>query len=133
MPRSIDDLLAAARERYERVDATTAAREQAEGAIVVDTRPEAYRRERGEIPGALTIGLDVLEWHLDPQSEWKEPEIVDHDVRVILLCREGYSSSLAVGRLLDLGLHRATDVIDGVDGWVRAGLPLEPWPEDGSS
>jgi len=133
MPRSIDDLVAAARERYERVDAVTAAREQADGAIVVDTRPEAYRRERGEIPGALTIGLDVLEWHLDPQSPWKEPQVTDHDVRVILLCREGYSSSLAVSRLLDLGLHRATDVIDGVDGWVRSGLPLQPWSAEDAS
>ena len=126
MPRSIDDLLEAVRARYERVDAATAAREQDDGAILVDTRPEGYRRERGEIPGAHTIGLDVLEWHLDPQSPWKIPEAVDHDVRVILVCREGYSSSLAVGRLLDLGLRNATDVIDGVDGWVAAGLPLEP-------
>lgn len=129
MPRSVDDLLAAARARYARVDAATAAREQAEGtAILVDARPETYRRERGEIPGALAIGLDVLEWNLDPQSPWRIPEMTDHDVRVIVICREGYSSSLEVSRLLDLGLHRATDVIDGVDGWVAAGLPLDASP-----
>ena len=126
MPRSIDDLLEDCRARYARVDAATAARERDDGAVLVDTRPEAYRRERGEVPGAITIGLDVMEWHLDPQSPWHIPEMTSHDVRVILVCREGYSSSLAVGRLLDLGLHRATDVVDGVDGWVAAGLALEP-------
>jgi rhodanese-related sulfurtransferase len=127
MPRSVDDLLGAARSRYERVDAVTAAREVRTGALLIDTRPEPYRRRRGEVPGALTIGLDVLEWRLDPQSPWKIPQVTDHDTRIILLCREGYSSSLAVGRLLDLGLHRATDVVDGVDGWAAAGLPLEPF------
>jgi rhodanese-related sulfurtransferase len=125
MPRSIDDLLAEARTRYERVDAVTAAKERDEGALLVDTRPEAYRREHGGIPGAITIGLDVLEWRLDPQSPWKIPQATDHDRRIILVCRQGYSSSLAAARLQDLGLHRATDVIDGVEGWVAAGLPLE--------
>lgn len=128
MPRSVDDLIAAARARYERVDAAAAAREAEEGAaILIDTRPEPYRRDRGDVPGAIAIGLDVLEWRLDPQSRWKIPEIVDHDTRIILLCREGYSSSLAVARLLDLGLHRASDVIDGVAGWTAAGLPLAPF------
>jgi rhodanese-related sulfurtransferase len=125
VPRSIDDLLTEVRTRYERVDAAEAARERDEGALLVDTRPEAYRREHGEIPGAMTIGLDVLEWRLDPQSPWRIPEVTDHDVRIILVCRQGYSSSLAAGRLLDLGLHRATDVIDGVEGWTAAGLPLD--------
>jgi rhodanese-related sulfurtransferase len=125
VPRSIDDLLTEVRTRYERVDAAEAARERDEGALLVDTRPEAYRREHGEIPGAMTIGLDVLEWRLDPQSPWRIPEVTDHDVRIILVCRQGYSSSLAAGRLLDLGLHRATDVIDGVEGWAAAGLPLD--------
>lgn len=126
MPRSVDDLLKEARARYERVDAATAAREHGAGAILIDTRHQGYRRERGEVPGAITIGLDVLEWRLDPQSPWRIPEVTDHDVRIILMCREGYSTSLAVSRLLDLGLHRATDVIDGVDGWVAAGLPMDP-------
>jgi rhodanese-related sulfurtransferase len=71
------------------------------------------------------IGLNVLEWHADPASRWRDPEFADHDVRVILICQEGYSSSLAASRLLDLGLHRTTDVAGGVDAWRDAGLPLE--------
>jgi rhodanese-related sulfurtransferase len=128
VPRSVDDLLAEARSRYERVDAVTAAQEVADGrAILIDTRHEGYRRKKGDVPGAISITLDVLEWRLDPQSSWKIPEVADHDARIILMCREGYSSSLAVGRLLDLGLRNATDVIDGVDGWVAAGLELAPF------
>jgi rhodanese-related sulfurtransferase len=129
MPRTVEDLLDEARDRYERVDAATASAEVERGALLIDTRPEPYRRDRGEIPGAIAVGLDVLEWRLDPASPWRIDEANDHDVRVILICREGYSSSLAVGRLLDLGLHRATDVIDGVDGWVAAGLPLVPFAD----
>ncbi len=124
MPRSIDELLEEVRARYERVDAVTAALERDGGALLVDIRPVEYRRKHGEIPGAITIGLDILEWRLDPQCPWRIAEATDHDLRVILVCRQGYSSSLAVGRLLDLGLHRATDVIDGVEGWVAAGLAL---------
>ena len=81
----------------------------------------------GEVPGAIPIGLNVLEWRLDPASRWRIPEIDDHARRVILICQEGYSSSLAVGRLLDLGIANATDVVDGVDGWRAAGLPLDPF------
>jgi rhodanese-related sulfurtransferase len=72
-----------------------------------------------------SIGLNVLEWRLDPASEWHIPEVTDHDAPVILLCQEGYSSSLAAARLQSLGLHRATDVIGGFDAWRDAGLPVE--------
>jgi rhodanese-related sulfurtransferase len=124
MPKSIDDLLDEVRARYERIDAVTAARECEGGALLVDTRPAEYRRKHGEVPGAITIGLDILEWRLDPQCPSRIAEAAHHDLRIILVCRQGYSSSLAVGRLLDLGLRRATDVIDGVEGWAAAGLPL---------
>jgi rhodanese-related sulfurtransferase len=127
MPRGVDDLLRAARTRYGRIDAATAARETEAGALLVDVRPSELRREHGEVPGAIPIGLNVLEWRLDPQSPWRIPQIDGHDRRVILICQEGYSSSLAVARLLDLGLASATDIIDGVDGWREAGLPLEPF------
>ena len=132
MLKSIDELLEEVRARYERVDAVTAARERDSGALLVDTRPVEYRRKHGEVPGAITIGLDVLEWRLDPQCPSRIAEATDHDLRIILVCRQGYSSSLAVGRLLDLGLRRATDVIDGVEGWVAAGLPLTGGRADGS-
>ncbi|HYJ60054.1 MAG TPA: rhodanese-like domain-containing protein [Actinomycetota bacterium] len=127
MPRTVDDLLAEARARYERIHAVLAAAERDVGALIVDLRPSELRRAHGEVPGAIPIGLNVLEWRLDPASPWRIPEIDDHDRRVILVCQEGYSSSLAVARLLDLGITRATDVIDGVDGWRSAGLPLEPF------
>jgi rhodanese-related sulfurtransferase len=124
MPRSINVLLEEVRARYERIDAQTAARERDGGAFLIDLRPVEYRLKYGEVPGAITIGLDILEWRLDPQSPRRIAQATDHDQRIILICRQGYSSSLAVGRLLDLGLHRATDVIDGVEGWVAADLPL---------
>jgi rhodanese-related sulfurtransferase len=130
VPRSVDELLADARARLERIDATTAFAEQRDGALLVDTRPLELRRAHGVIPGARVIGLNVLEWRLDPQSPWREDDVPDHDRRVIVLCQEGYSSSLAAARLQQLGLHRATDVIDGFDGWRDAGLPIEPWTRD---
>lgn len=128
-PRSIDELLADARATYERVTASEAGAEQASGALLVDVRPLELRRASGDIPGARVIGLNVLEWRLDPQSPWREDDVTDHDRRVILICEEGYSSSLAASRLQQLGLRRATDVIDGVDGWRAAGLPLIPFSE----
>ena len=127
MPRTVDDLLADARSRYERIDPAVAASERDRGALLVDVRPSELRRIHGEVPGAIPIGLNVLEWRLDPASRWRIPEIDDHAQRVVLICQEGYSSSLAVGRLLDLGIANATDVVDGVDGWRDAGLPLEPF------
>jgi rhodanese-related sulfurtransferase len=93
---------------------------------MVDVRTEAQRATNGEIPGAFAIGLNVLEWRLDPASEWRIAQATDHDVRVIVFCQEGYSSSLAAARLQSLGLHRATDVIGGFDAWRDAGLPVEP-------
>jgi rhodanese-related sulfurtransferase len=130
--RSVDELLADAREGLERIDAARAFVEHGEGAMLVDTRPLEQRQAHGTIPGARVIGLHVLEWRLDPQSPWREHDLADHDRRVFVLCREGYSSSLAAARLQQLGLHRATDVIDGFDGWRAAGLPIDPWSEDGA-
>jgi rhodanese-related sulfurtransferase len=124
--KTIAQMLAEARGRYRRLSPPAAAAEQAEGAVLVDVRPSELRHAHGSIPGALVIGLNVLEWHVDPASPWHDPEFADHDVRIILICQEGYSSSLAAARLLELGLHRTTDVIDGVDGWRAAGLPVTP-------
>ena len=118
MPKSIDEMLEEVRARYERVDAVTAARELDGGALLVDTRPVEHRRKLGEVPGAITIGLDVLEWRLDPQCPSRIAEATDHDLRIILVCRQGYSSSLAVGRLLDLGLRQLA---------VRRGIGLRPF------
>jgi rhodanese-related sulfurtransferase len=96
------------------------------GALLVDTRPEWQRRADGEIPGALVIERNHLEWRLDPASDARIPQAVDHDVEVIVVCSEGYSSSLAAASLQDLGLHRATDLVGGFHAWRAAGLPVRP-------
>ena len=121
MTRSVDDLLQEARARLARVTPDEARRAVDErGALLVDTRPAWQRRDEGEIPGALVIERNHIEWRFDPTSDARIPEAVDHDVEVILFCSEGYSSSLAAASLQDLGLHRATDVIGGFKAWREA-------------
>jgi rhodanese-related sulfurtransferase len=124
--RSIDDLLAEARERIRRLHPAEAAERVAAGALLVDTRPAAQRAEQGEIPGALLIERNVLEWRLDPRSATRLPEATGLDVEVIVLCSEGYSSSLAADSLRALGLTRSADVIGGFRAWAAAGLPVVP-------
>jgi rhodanese-related sulfurtransferase len=125
MRRTVDDLLREARATLSRVTPEQASAELGDGALLVDVRTEAQRTTNGEIPGALAIGLNVLEWRLDPASEWRIPQATDHDIRVVVFCQEGYSSSLAAARLQSLGLHRATDVIGGFEAWQNAGLPVK--------
>ena len=96
----------------------------------MDTRTEAHRRRQGELPGALVIDRTVLEWRLDPRSPWRIPEATGYDVEVVVLCRQGYSSSLAAASLRAVGLHRATDVVGGVEAWIAAGLPVTSGPAD---
>ena len=132
MPKTVDDLVSEARATLDRVTAQQTRDELADGALVIDTRTSEQRTEHGTIPGAIPIGLNVLEWRLDPTSEWRIPQATGHDVRVIVFCQEGFSSSLAAARLQSLGLHRATDVIGGFDAWRDAGLPIErPDPKRG--
>jgi len=102
-----------------------AAAEQASGALLLDTRPAEQRHRDGEIPGAIVVDRNVLEWRLDPTSPDRIPEAVDRAVRVIVICNEGFSSSLAAASLKDLGLVNATDVIGGFQAWKAAGLPIE--------
>jgi rhodanese-related sulfurtransferase/DNA-binding winged helix-turn-helix (wHTH) protein len=123
---AIEALLRTARERLDRLTAAQAVAEQAEGALIVDIRSDSDRRAGGEIPGSVILERNVLEWRLDPTSSWRIPEATDHSLRVILVCPEGYVSSLAAAGLRDLGLHRATDVIDGFAGWQAAGCPVVP-------
>jgi rhodanese-related sulfurtransferase len=126
MTRSVDELLAAARARLRRVNPTEAAAAVERGALLVDTRPLQQRRSEGEIPGALLIERNHLEWRLDPTSGARIPQAVGYDVEVIVVCSEGYSSSLAAASLQDLGLHRATDLDGGFQAWRAAGLPVKP-------
>jgi rhodanese-related sulfurtransferase len=126
MTSGVDDLLARARARLDRVEPGDAAAAVRRGALLVDTRPEWQRRAEGGIPGATVIERNHLEWRLDPTSDARIPEAVDHDVEVIVVCSEGYSSSLAAASLQDLGLRRATDLVGGFQAWRAAGLPVTP-------
>jgi rhodanese-related sulfurtransferase len=128
MTSKIDDILEDARQRLIRIEPAQAADEQSRGAMLVDTRTDAQRARDGEIPGALVIDRTVLEWRLDPTSPSRIEEASSTEVRVILICNEGYSSSLAAVSLLNLGLFNATDVIGGFQAWKRAGLPVRPSP-----
>lgn len=120
--RSIAEILDAARRRLHRLDPELAHRARAHGAVLVDIRPAAQRAAEGTVPGALVVERNVLEWRFDPRSDARLP-CAGYDRQVVVLCSEGYTSSLAAASLQDLGLHRATDVIGGYRAWEAAGLP----------
>jgi rhodanese-related sulfurtransferase len=119
---TIDDLLADARARLphrptpDELDATVA-----DGGLVVDIRPIEQRSRDGELPGALVVDRNVLEWRLDPASPHRIPEVTGHDQAIVLVCNEGYASSLAAATLQDLGLTRATDLDGGYQAWRNRG------------
>ena len=119
---TIDALLEHARRGLERVEADQLAEEVANGAVVIDIRPADQRERDGELPGAVVVDRNVLEWRLDPTSPHRLPLATDHDLRVVLVCNEGYGSSLAARSLQDLGLERATDLVGGFQAW-RAMTP----------
>ncbi len=124
MAPTIDEVVERARRRLIRVTPEQAAAELTQGALLVDTRTESQRAVQGEIPGATVIDRTVLEWRLDPASPSRIEEVKDHQMRVIVVCAEGYSSSLAAASLQDLGLVNATDLIGGFEAWRAAGLPV---------
>jgi rhodanese-related sulfurtransferase len=126
-PSSIEQVLAAARARLRRLSPHEAYEAVAETeAILVDIRPESQRTIEGSIAGALVVERNVLEWRFDPASSTRLPVATDHDLQVIVLCSEGYTSSLAAAALQDLGLCRATDVVGGFQAWRATGLPIVP-------
>lgn len=125
---TVDDLLARARTGWNRQSASEADAAVRDGALLVDTRTAAQRARTGDLPGALVIDRTVLEWRLDPTSASRIPE-AEGRPRIVVVCRQGYSSSLAARSLRDLGLD-ATDVVDGVEGWIAAGLPMTREPAD---
>ena len=118
----IERILDGARSRYRRIPAGEVPAAVHRGAVLVDIRPEAQRIREGEVPGALVIERNVLEWRCDPTSDARLPQAVDDDVEWVILCSEGYTSSLAAAALLDLGLHRATDVVGGYHALAAAGV-----------
>jgi rhodanese-related sulfurtransferase len=119
---AIDAVLERARRGLDRVRPEDLGDEMACGAMVIDIRPVDQRQRDGDLPGAVVVDRNVLEWRLDPTSPHRLPEATDPDARIIIVCNEGYSSSLAAASLQDLGLTRATDLVGGFQAWlVRAG------------
>ena len=122
--RSVDELLDQARMRLRRLDPVQARQAVGAGAMLVDTRPQAQRRQEGGVPGALLVERNVLEWRFDPRSAARLPE-ASYGAHVIIMCSEGYASSLAAASLQDLGLCNATDLAGGFVAWAKAGLPVQ--------
>ena len=122
---SVDQMLAQARSRLRRLTPTQAHEALGAGALLVDIRPGWQRTEEGEVPGAVVVERNHLEWRFDPECDARLPQATDYDVQVIVLCSEGYTSSLAAASLQDLGLHNATDVIGGFRAWVAQGVPAQ--------
>ena len=125
MSQTINDLLEAARARLERLDPITAREAAASGALIVDTRCAEARHASGVIPGSVHVPLSVLYWRLDRSSGHADERLADRDTHFILVCADGYSSSLAAATLRDLGFSRATDLAGGFNGWAAAGMPVE--------
>jgi rhodanese-related sulfurtransferase len=121
--RSIDQILDAARARLTRVTPVAAYAELSDGAVLVDIRPASQRAAAGEVPGSWIVERNHLEWRFDPESSARLPFVTDYGLRVIVICAEGYTSSLAAAALQDIGLAGATDVIGGYAAWTAAGLP----------
>lgn len=118
----IDGVLEAARARLRRIEAAELPAALDRGAVLVDIRPQAQRAAEGEVPAALVIERNVLEWRCDPTSDARIPQADGDDVEWVVLCSEGYTSSLAAAALQDLGLHRSTDVVGGYQALRRTGV-----------
>ena len=123
---SIDELLAEARSGLTRLRPEAAFAALTDGAVLVDIRPLEQRIDEGEVPGAIIIGRNVLEWRLDPRSEARIPPLARDDTQIIVMCSEGYASTLAAATLRRIGLREATDLDGGFQAWKAAGLPTRP-------
>jgi rhodanese-related sulfurtransferase len=124
--RTIDDLLDEARSRLVRLSPRQALAAQVAGAVLVDVRGDDQRRQHGCIPGAIPIARNVLEWRADPDCASCDARIAHLDAVIVIVCQQGYQSSLAAGTLQDLGFTHATDLDGGFEAWRAAGLPVEP-------
>jgi len=126
----VEALLERARSGVRRLDPHETRAAVAAGALLIDTRTDRQRAVQGDLPGAIVIDRTVLEWRLDPASANRIPEATGADRRIVVVCRQGYSSSLAAASLRAIGLHRATDLAGGVEAWLAAGLPTTTDPPD---
>jgi rhodanese-related sulfurtransferase len=125
-PRTVDELRAEARAELRRLEPEAARSAMEAGALLVDIRAESQRARDGVVPQAVFIARNVLEWRADPGSDARDERVADPDRQVIVMCDEGYQSSLAAATLHQLGLERATDLVGGFQAWRAAGLPVTP-------
>ena len=124
--QTIDDLLEQARQGLDRLGPREARAAVDSGAVIVDVRSESQRAADGAVPGAVFYPRNVLEWRCDPDSDARDDRLADLDRHLIVMCNEGYASSLAAATLQELGFARATDLEGGFQAWREAGLPVEP-------
>ncbi len=122
---NVDELLEAARSRLDRLDPAEAQAARDEGALLIDIRSDSQRAAEGVVPGAAFVPRNVLEWRLDPASPHNDPALARPERRIVLMCDEGYQSSLAAAALQELGLPHATDLAGGFQAWRGAGLPVD--------
>jgi rhodanese-related sulfurtransferase len=127
----IDDLVETARARIHRLTPGEARAAMQRGAVILDTRTYEQRRADGVIPGATVMNRNIVEWRVDPTSGWEDPAVVARTGPVIVMCDEGFASSLAAATLVDLGVEDAADMIGGYQAWKEGGLPTEPAPPPG--
>jgi rhodanese-related sulfurtransferase len=121
---TVEELLAAACSRIERLSPRAALAASEQGALIVDIRSADTRHRDGVVPGSLHVPRTVLEWRVDPDSPWRSAHVGGLDSRIVLICDHGYSSALAAATLVDLGFERAADVVGGFEAWRNAGLPV---------
>jgi rhodanese-related sulfurtransferase len=123
---AIDRLLDEERQLLRRLQPAEALAAAATGGLIIDTRSHEQRLAGGVVPGAMRIHRNVLEWRVDPSSAYRDPRVAACDGPLIVMCQQGYSSSLAAATLQRLGVSQATDMVGGFEAWVAAGLPTEP-------
>lgn len=121
---TIDELLDSARRGLGRLDPAAALEAMRSGARLIDIRSESQIAQDGTIAGALVIARNVFEWRLDPSSPYRHPDAPGVEDQVIVMCNEGYQSSLAAATLRQFGFARATDIEGGFQAWRAAGLPV---------
>ena len=124
--KTIAELLTAARRRIKRYSPEAAFAAAREGAVLIDTRSSGDVDREGRIPGSVYIHRNLLEWRCDASSGYADPRVSDRGSRLIVVCNDGYSSSLAAATLAELGFSEAGDLEGGFRGWVKAGLPVDP-------
>lgn len=128
-PTTVEQLLAEARSRIRRLSPEGTAEAMSRGALVIDIRPAAQRRWEGEVPGAIVVERNVLEWRLDPASLHRLAGVTGHDQEVVIVCSEGYASSLVAATLVEMGFASAGDLDGGFQAWSAAGLPVRHDPD----